>query len=262
MKSPLFVILITLLTSSFAMAVDNPPALSEAVTAFWDASVKKDKVTSMQFVHPEDLNNYLNKKGMAIQKWSISEISLNEDQSEASVVMDFAMETYPGVIFNLSRTDTWQKADNQWKIRVDPPSKSAAEALLGGREAGKGNSPPKTLSVRPDTIKFYKVNPKQPAFIWIENGLAIPAEPVTLKVDEALIKIVEKPETVAPGERARIRLEYIGGEKEMENLVTEITLEIKSGEEITSHTIKAVYNYMNAAMRWIQKKQQGADPQP
>ena len=183
MKSLLPVIIVTLLALSFATAESTPEALSEAVAAFWDASVKKDKVTSMRYVHPEDLNDYLNKKGMAIQRWSISEVSLNENQNEASVVMDFSMETYPGVIFNLSRTDTWQKVEDQWKIRVEPPSKSAAEALLAGRDTGRTGPRPKTLGVKPETIKFYKVNPDQPAFVWIENNTDLPAEPVTIKVD-------------------------------------------------------------------------------
>ncbi len=257
MKSRLFIFLLLLIFPVPLVAAGTEDQLKESVTAFWQATQARDRVTSMKYVYPDDLNNFLNKNAAVIKSWEIDTISMNADSTEAQVKMKYSMETYPGIAFNLAKTETWQLFNNEWKIRVHDPSVAMKEALLGNHAPRGGKvSQEKILKIMPDRIKFYKANPNQPAFIRIENYLDIPATLELIEVDQDLIEIAEKPSIVNPGEKARIKLQYIGKEKEKENLSTQVVLEIKSGENITRRTLSVVYNYMNAAMKWLQKQHQ------
>ena len=261
----LIVLLISVAISPLCAAspTDND-GLEDAVTEYWNACSRADKLTAMKYVHPDELNLFLNKKLPVIKKWAIADVSSDDSPNKARVKINYSMETYPGTVFNLSTVENWEYLEEEWKVRVKDSS-AAKKALFGMLQGGSGKvkAAGEGLRVRPQSIKFYKSNLKQPAFIWIENNLDSPVELVSLQVDETLIKIAEQPESVSPGERARVKLEYIGGEKEKENLETEILLKIKSGEDLESHSIKAVYNYMNAAMKWIQQRQQsGGEAKP
>ena len=263
MKSKLLIFLLFLLFPVSLLSAGTEDQLKESVTAFWQAAQARDRVTSMKYVYPDDLNNFLNKNAAVIKTWEIDTISMNTGSTEAQVRIKYSMETYPGIAFNLAKTETWQLVNNEWKIRVPDPSLAMKEAMLGHPAAQTMRSEEKILRIKPDSIKFYKANPSQPAFIWIENSLDIPARLTLIEVDKDLIEIAEKPELVNPGEKARIRLQYIGKEKEKENLPTQVVLEIQYGENTIQRTIPAVYNYMNAAMKWLQKQHQPEkNPQP
>ena len=264
MNSRLFLFFLLFLFTAPLFATGTEDKLKESVTTFWQANESRDKVTSMKYVHPDDLNNFLNKKVAAIKNWELDTISFNADSSEAEVRIKYSMETYPGISFNLTMTETWQLVNDEWRVRVPDPSLAMKEALFASASSQKASgSNDGSVKIRPDNIKFYKTNTMQPAFIWIENGLDIPASLALLEVDQNLIEVAEKPEIVNPGEKARIKLLYIGSEKEKENLLTQVVLEIKSGEDTIKRTIPAVYNYMNSAMKWIQKQNQpGEIPQP
>ncbi len=266
MKTSLLIILGVLFLQPCAVSGAPGPEtlLRETVAAFWNAAEQGDRVTAMKHVHPDDLNTFLNSKPAAVGDWEIAEISINSESTEAEVRIEYALETYPGMPFNVAKIDTWQLIEDEWKIRVKSPSAAALEAFFGmtGSPA-EANSGEKGLTVRPETVKFYKTNLNQPAFIWIENNLDTPAVITGIELDEGLIRIAEQPEEVPPGEKSRIRLQYIGEKPEQENLTTTITVEIKAGDKVLKQTITAVYNYMNDALRWIQQQQRpGGKPQP
>ena len=233
-------------------AADREDLLKESVNAFWKATLEKDKVKAMAYVHPDDLNTFLNKPSMIIGKWNIAEIKQVPDANQAQVKIDYSMETYPGIFFNLSRTDTWQLVDNAWKLRVEDKSVLMKDIFSGKTKMSNSAPKEKVLRIRPDSIKFYKMNARQPAFIWIENYLDVPARLKSVEVDPALIRVAEQPELVNPGEKARIRLEYIGAEREKENLPAQVIMEIEAGDEVTRYTVPATYNYINEAMKWLQ----------
>ncbi len=65
---PLLVFLLTLLPQANGSA-DVPAELTEAVTAYWQALEKHDKVSAMQYVYPEDLNNFLNRQDADFRNW-------------------------------------------------------------------------------------------------------------------------------------------------------------------------------------------------
>lgn len=261
MKSTACILLLSLLFTLSPVSADTEGPLRESVTAFWNASVGRDKVTAMKYVHPDDLNTFLNKKAVVIRKWEISDISINPDSGEAMVRIAYSMETYPGTAFNLVKVDTWQLVEDEWKVRIKNQSAAAMKALFGNAASQAAGPEEKSLRIRPDKIRFYKTNTSQPAFIWIENYLDIPARLTVLEVDQDLIEIAEQPELINPGEKARIRLQYIGKENVKENQTTEVLLEIKSGENVIKRTIPAVYNYINSAMRWIQQQQRTRPPE-
>ena len=267
MKNSLLIILGVLFLHPYGVSDSQRPKtlLRETVAAFWSASEKGDRVTAMKHVHPDDLNIFLNNKPSAIGDWEIAEISINPESTEAEVRIEYSLETYPGMPFNVAKIDTWQLVEDEWKIRVKNPSSAALEAFFG-KTGSRAEAPSgeKGLTVRPDAVKFYKTNLNQPAFIWIENNLDTPARITGIELDEELIQVAEQPEKVHPGEKARIRLQYIGGKPEQENLTTPIVLEIKSGDEVLKQTITAVYNYMNDALRWIQGQHRpdSRHPQP
>lgn len=263
MKSKLVAILLSLFFSAQLISAGAERQLRDAVSAFWQANEVRDKVTSMKYVHPDDLNIFLNKNAAVIRKWEIDTISMNPGCSEAEVKIRYSMETYPGIAFNLVKNENWQLVNDEWKVRVPDPSIAMKNALLGNPEAQAAGSQEKILRIKPESLKFYKTNTSQPAFIWIENGLDIPASLTLLEVNKDLIEVAEKPEILNPGEKARIKLLYIGSEKEKENLLTQVVLEIKSGEDTIKRTIPAVYNYMNSAMKWLQKQNPPVNtPQP
>jgi hypothetical protein len=257
MKSTACLLLFLLSVPLTSASADTENLLRESATAFWQANEVKDRVTAMKYVHPDDLNNFLNKKAMVIRKWEVSDISIKPGSEEAEITISYSMETYPGIAFNLKKTEQWQLIKNAWKVRVPDPAIAAKEAFLGKANVPTAGSREKVLLVRPKTIKFYQINTSQPAFIWIENYLDIPARLTVLEVDETLVKIAEQPTLIKPGEKARIKLQYIGKEQIKENQPTEVVLEIEFGDEVLKRTIPAVYNYINQAMRWIQQKQQG-----
>ena len=219
MKSRLVTILIFLIIPIQLISADAEDQLREAISAFWQANEARDRVTSMKYVHPDDLNIFLNKNAAVIKKWEIDSISLNPEWSEAEVKIKYSMETYPGIAFNLNKNETWQLVGDEWKVRVPDPSIAMKNALFGNPEASLVGSEEKTLKIKPESIRFYKTNTSQPAFIWIENGLDIPVSLTLLEVDQSLIEVAEKPEQVNPGEKARIKLLYIGSEKQKENLL-------------------------------------------
>jgi len=254
MKSKLLFFLLFFLFPVSLLSAGTEDQLKESVTAFWQATQARDRVTSMKYVYPDDLNNFLNKNAAVIKNWEIDTITMNTDSTEAQVKIKYSMETLPGIAFNLAKTETWQLVNNEWKIRVPDPSLAMKEAMFGHPTAQTKGSQEKILKISPDSIKFFKANPSQPAFIWIENSLDIPARLTLIEVDKDLIDIAEKPELVNPGEKARIRLQYIGTEKEKENLSTQVVLKIQYGENTIQRTIPAVYNYMNAAMKWLHKQ--------
>lgn len=262
MKTVFLLLLLTLSLNPVAesdLSDRDNETLVETVAGFWKAQQQNDRVKAMEFVHPEDLNAFLNQKPARIRGWKIAEIKPGETEGEVKVRVEYSLETYPGTAFKVASLDTWQQVDGEWKVRIKQPSRSAMEALFGqaktlGREKRNGE-----ITIRPDTIRFFKLNLKQPAFIWVENQLDTPAEITLLDYDRQLIKVTEMPGIIRPGENARIRLEYVGGQQDQENLTTPVLLEVTSGDQVFKKEIPAVYNYMNEALRWLRGRQQQPD---
>jgi len=257
MKTALLLFLLILVPkASFPDEPASPgdsECLVKTVSGFWKARQKNDRLKAMEFVHPEDLNLFLNQKPARIKGWRIAEIESGETHNEVKVRVEYTLETYPGTAFKVASLDTWQLVDGEWKVRIKQPSRSALEALFGQSESSRKQPDGEEITIRPDTIRFFKLNLGQPAFIWIDNQLGIPAEITGLEYDRELIKAVELPEIIEPGENARIRLEYIGGKQEQENLATSVKLKVTAGERVFEKEVQAVYNYMNDALRWLRK---------
>ena len=153
-----------------------PEGLTQAVTAYWHALEKHDKVTAMQFVYSEDLNSFLNRQDADLRNTQCVGINLVNDET-AKVLVSFdraVLQTY----LKTEATDTWVKTEQGWKVRVEKPA-SVTDRIYHAIETMPRPPLPARLDVLPKRLAFYAISPQQTAPLQIRNGLDLPAEVVS-----------------------------------------------------------------------------------
>lgn len=252
-------LLLLILNPPAASTVSAPEGLTQAVTAYWEALAKRDKVTAMRFVYPDDVNNFLNQQYAVMKNPQCIRVELL-DETKAKVVVSFdrvILSTY----LKTQATETWVKTDKGWKVRIDKPT-SVAERIFRETEKMPRRPLPARLDVLPKRLPFYAISPQQSAPLSIRNGLDLPAEIVGLEYDESMLTVVKSVKTVPPHSTDRIMFRYTGPKLTEENVEGKIVLRIRQGKDTHSFEVPVVYNYMNDLERWFSRQRKATPTQP
>lgn len=232
-----------------------PPDLQEAVLDYWQSLERRDKAHALQYVFPEDLNNFLNRNDAPVKNPRLKDFEAeNPDRFFVTVSLDLLL---PNGIFPSKSRDLWVKTSDGWRIRIDKPQAVVEHIMQAVREKEPPPLPPR-LEVLPKELHFYALSPRQPAALTIRNGLSTPVDVVALEIDPELVEIVETVSSVPPRTSARIVLRYKGDDVKTPNLRTSVRLTLKQEGTTTEFTIPALCNYLDKIQRWI--LQQGKPP--
>lgn len=250
-------LLITLLIVSLSPALAAADELEESVRHYWDAMNSRDKASALQYVHPEDLNNFLYRSDGLLNSWRLERID-RVSESQAAVVVTVNRQFKHGLVKDVTVKSSWERTEQGWKLRV-PSTREAVLKALGGPDPEEAKMPA-SLEIHPKTLRFYAISPKQPGVIFVRNGLEIPVQVVGLEFDTDRFKLNSTVEEVAALSTESITLSFIGEEKE-ENLQSQATLTLRQGEETRKYEIPIIYNFMNDVMRWAVRQKGRKPPQ-
>ncbi len=229
------------------------PELENSVRVYWDALSRLDRVEAMKYVHPSDLNQFLNRAPSLIGGWELGEISM-ESETLATVRLRVTRNFF-GRFQAVPTSETWEKTEDGWKVSIQPIEQQFAKLTSFQKPPL-----PERLDVFPKQLRFYAMAPQQPGVLVIRNGLKVDLEIVGLQVDSARFRLPEFTPKVAARSVVRIPIRYAGKEKKS-NLKSELRLQIRIGEEIRDFGVPIVYNYTDRVMEWIRQKK-GAGEAP
>jgi hypothetical protein len=232
-----------------------PTDLERNVKLYWDALMVGDKASALGLVHPDDLNNFINRREARFNNWTILDTRVKSDD-EIEVKIQLQRILANGVVGPVKGWETWVKHAGQWKVRVQP-SGEQYRSLLAGRATREKPAPAAKspdLEVGPKTLTFYAVSPRQSRFLHIWNGLEEPVELLEIVLDSERFQVQESPSVVAARSSARVKFQYTGDDSG-ENLQSEFLLRLKQGNQTRDFRVPVVYNYMDEISRWLQKKQ-------
>jgi hypothetical protein len=234
-----------------ASSVERNDDLEQSIQSYWDAIQSKDKVTAMQYVFPEDLNNFLNKPLSTFTNWELAETEQQgEGKCRVTVTID---ELFPHGLFKGSQVSAdWEETTEGWKVRVPPPGEGLLRAY-GYRDREEQELPAR-LSVFPKKIRFYAMAKKQPGSIMIRNGLGTPVTITGLEFDAKRFKLQKHLPRVEAGQVGYVRLDYVGEETEP-NLESKAILRLEQDGQEKVIEIPIIYNYEDNHTRWIQGRQ-------
>lgn len=240
------------------MALQAAPALEQAVRAFWDALEARDKVEAMQWVHPEDLNKFLNRHEPGFEGWELERITPLSD-TEASVAVRFRRQFPQGSTLLVRARETWQRTEAGWKVRIQS-LEDYYERLEQHRDR-PARLPPR-LEVLPRTIKFY-AHSDQPGVIIIRNGLQSAVQVVGLELDEQRFRISKSLDEVGPRSVGRIALRYVGKDAQPDQ-ASSVLLRLKVAAELREFELPVICNYSDPMLQWLrrQKLPQPTNPPP
>lgn len=225
-----------------------PADLERAVTAYWKSLEKNDKATALQYVHPEDLNHFLNRRTAPFRDARVERFEpLGEGEYRITVSLDLLL---PNGIFRSRSRDLWVRTEQGWRIRIPPPE-AVAEHIMRATSPQKKTPLPPRLDVLPRELHFYALSPRQPAGVTIRNGLDTEVRVVEVSFDEKLLELLHSVDSVPGGSTARILFRYKGADLKTQNLTTEIGLVLEVNGERRTFRIPALCNYMNQIQRWI-----------
>jgi len=245
--------MLTLLSLLFLAGA--PDDLTDTIQLYWDALLASDKASAMEFVHPEDLNNFINRREALFKSWKLLDTELkSENEAEVRIQLQRILST--GSVGPVKGKETWVKHEGSWKVRVRPPGEQY-RSLVSGDSTSKRTQPtqrPKDLEIRPDRLTFYSINPEQPRFLRIWNGLDVAAEIQEISVDPERFEVVQKPKKIEIGSNATVKIRYTGSDTG-ENLESEIRLRLVQEGEAKEFVIPVIYNFMDEISRWVSRQQ-------
>ncbi len=221
--------------------------IEEPVARFWTALEKGDKVTAMKFVHPDDLNVFLNRMTPLFSAWELVSIEIRGDGTAVSKVR--TQRTLPTGTFQVTVLDRWQRIREGWRVRVVSSEEQIRRSL--GPSVKKPFPP--SLDIFPRILKFYKVAPQQGASIIIRNGLDSIVRLESVQFDERLFVVDELPVYVRPQGVGTAYFRYIG-EPTVERLDGTVTLRFEVDGKWSTYEIPLIYNYTDESLEWVEKK--------
>jgi len=228
--------------------------LTPTVTAYWDALTAKDNAAALRLVHPDDWNNFLGNQPTSLTDWKIEKLDFASEGSARVTVSGKVMAMTGKNEMPASVMQLWEIVDSEWRLRM-PPSEEFDEALFKNvRGRTQSVPPPKELIVSTKMLRFYALNPSQPALVNIWNGTQGPVEVVRLEIDDSLFRVEDAVESIPSETQSRIKLRYIG-EDEEKNLEGSATLVLKHADEIKEFKIPIVYNYFDKVAAWVLEQQ-------
>ena len=231
-----------------------PRELSENVRLYWDALQKRDKAKALQFVHPDDLNNFINRGEARFESWELSEIELLSE-TEAQVKIQLQRFLPNGVVGPVKGRETWVRTEEGWRIRIAPAGIQYRERMAAEPKSKDQEGPaslPSVLDVSPSILNFYALFPRQPRPLYIVNGLDTPVESLEIEINPEKFEILKRPDQLEPRTRGLIQFRYKGEEKG-ENLKEQLVLRLRQGGETREITVPIVYNYMDPVSRWLRR---------
>jgi hypothetical protein len=244
----MFVLLSLLLLSS------PQDDLTENVQLYWDALQVSDKASALKFVHPEDLNNFINRREARFKSWKLLDTEI-KSENEAVVRIQLERILSNGVVGPVRGKETWVKHEGSWKVRV-MSSGEQYRKMLGGYSSryNRVTEKSKSLEVRTDKLNFYAISPTQPRFLRIWNGLDAAAKIEEVSVDAERFKVLQFSEKIEAQSTGTVKIQYTGSETG-ENLESEIRLRLLQNGETKEFVVPVVYNYMDEISRWVSRQQ-------
>jgi hypothetical protein len=236
----------------FLSMVGTPEGLTGNIHLYWDALQTGDKARALQYVHPADLNNFINRREARFESWELLQVDL-KSETEAEVKIQLQRFLPNGVVGPVKGRETWVRTEEGWKIRVEAAGRQYQQAMGGGRksqEEDKSASLPERLQISPKVLNFYAIFPDQPRLLHILNGLDKPVDSLEIEIDPEKFEILLRPDQVQARSKGLIKFRYQGDE-EGENLKDQVVLRIEQGGKLQEFTIPIVYNYMDEASRWL-----------
>jgi hypothetical protein len=230
----------------------QPEELIENIRLYWDALQTGDKAKALQFVHPDDLNNFISRSEARFESWKLTEVDL-KSENEARVGIQLQRLLPNGVVGPVKGRETWLRTEEGWRIRIEAAGRQYQRIIAGGRrnrDEENSASMPERLEVSPRILNFYALFPNQPRLLHILNGLDTPVESLEIEIDPEKFEILTRPDKLAPRSKGLIKFRYLGKE-EGENLKDQFVLRIQQGGKTKEIMVPVVYNYMDAASRWL-----------
>lgn len=242
---PAFLLLATL--TGIQPQAEGSAELEQLVVKYWDSLRDGNKAGALQYVHPDDVNSFINRKEQVILSWELVKTEFTSE-SKASVYLRLS-QMIAGNRIPVPHQQEWLKTDQGWKVRIPAPEQAYQNARKAFAKAGTPKLP-ENLSVYPPQLKIYAIaNPKVGSIV-VRNGLEIPAKILSFELDTSMFEVLTIPELVEPGEMRRIRVAYLGEESE-ENLQSKGVLLTEQNGEQKKFEIPVIYNYADDVTRWL-----------
>jgi hypothetical protein len=237
-----------LLVLLFLSPLQTADDLEKAVTAYWEHLSRRDKISALEYVHPDSKNVFVNRKDTPFRSWKLEGIAPAENgQAVVTISIErLVLETmtYLSVKFR----ETWVYEGESWKIKLDT---SASPPLVAAREASRKNPAPVesgVIKVLPAAVTIPFLAPNQEGAVALHNGFPDTVEILKLEYDEERFETVTLPDAVAPESTALVKIRY-KGEETGKNLKSEMVLLVKHAGREQNFIIPITYNHLSSAAR-------------
>ncbi len=230
-----------------AQTAQGTTDLEAAVAAYWDLLQKQDKAGALRYVHPDDLNHFIRRTEGSFSDWKV--ISIEQPTPDSARVTVSIQRLMMNSRVPQEITETWERTDSGWKVRVPQPVPIVERVRARARELASRRMP-ETLEVFPPQLRFYALSPRQPAAITIRNGLHEPVKVVGLEFDPQRLRVASPVEVVAARSSGRILME-LAEVPDQANVPSEVELRLQVGEELRTFQIPVVINYVDDITRWV-----------
>jgi hypothetical protein len=221
--------------------------LEKSVSAYWEHLSRHDKISALEYVHPDSKNAFVNRKEVPFRSWKLENIEPAQDgESVVTVSIERLVPenmTYVSVKFK----ETWVFDGQSWKIKLGTPPASPLVAVL---EASRKKHPIESgvLKILPASVTIPFLAPNQEGAVIIHNGLPEKVEVLRLEYDEERFETKNLPDSVEPDSTASLRIRY-KGEETAKNLKSEMVLVVKCSDLERSFHIPIAYNHLSASAR-------------
>lgn len=238
---------LTLLAVAWSVG-QAPSGLEQAVRDYWTALSAGDKAAAMRFVHPDDLNKFLNRHEPPIRSWKLSEMeTLSEREVAVTVTISRLFPT--GSVLSVPAREVWQWVDSGWRVRIQ--SLEDYQRRLDQFLKSRSELPHK-LDVLPRQIKIL-AHSDQPGVIVIRNGLQTAVQVEGLGLDRQRFEVSKWVEAVQARTVGRIAIRYIG-EEAQSDLHGSLVLRLRVGGERRRFEIPVLYNYVDPILDWLRAR--------
>jgi hypothetical protein len=224
--------------------------IEKSVVAYWEHLSRRDKISALEYVHPDSRNAFVNRKDAPFRSWRLEKI---EPAGEGEAVVTVSIErlvpesmTYASMRFR----ETWVSDGQSWKVKLDVPSGPPLAAALEASRKSQAPIEPGVLKVLPASITIPFLAQNQEGSVIIRNGLPDRVEVLRLEYDDERFEADNVPDSVAPESTARVKIRYKGGEIS-KNLKSELVLLLGYAGREQTYTIPVTYNHLSSAARLL-----------
>jgi len=222
-------------------AIPHETELKETVSAYRSLLAKNDKFGALKYILDGCQNEFISRREPIILSWDYLEASpVSENEARVKIAIE-AMAPGAKAPMKFETIETWVWTGESWKLRVEKLNGAGVMKALTSSPVK-----PSTLKVTPPILKIKFFNTHQIGAVTIVNGTEQPVKVLGVTVDEKRFEVTSRPDSVAPGAVAYIRVRY----KETENAKnqkSQLSLRLEEAGAERLFDVPIIYNYVSKA---------------